>query len=176
MSPRKIRADLLSKADELIMNGEMIRAVRYIREGMLCGLSDALEMIDIRSQELEEINESWRQSRLAYRQTLTPEYWRTHALASLDALPSPPLAIEALWDGDTTGWYLDLNAILPGASREHPRFTAVGLVRMVGPSWHMAEVALDIARIAQERWKIALYLPSREPSIDDPRWWDSHST
>ncbi|MHA7631150.1 hypothetical protein [Corallococcus sp. M7] len=176
MSPRKIRADLLSKADELIMSGEMFRAIRHIREGMQCGISDALEMIDIRSQELEKTHESWRQSRLAYRQTLTPEYWRAHALASLEALPSPPLAIEALWDGDSYGWMLNLHAILPGASREHPRFTAVCLVLMRGPSEHMSEVALEIGRIAQERWRITLYLPSREPSIDAPRWWDSHAT
>ncbi|MBN9685197.1 MULTISPECIES: hypothetical protein [unclassified Corallococcus] len=176
MGPGRIRADLLSEADALIMSGETIRAIRFLKERMQCGLSDAVELLDIRSQELEEINESWRQSKLAYRQTLTPEYWRTHALASMEALPRPPLALEALWDGDSFGWMLELNAILPGASRAHPRFTAVCLVLMRGPSDHMIEVALETGRIAQERWKIALYLPSHEPSIDTPRWWDSHST
>ncbi|AFE05612.1 hypothetical protein COCOR_04072 [Corallococcus coralloides DSM 2259] len=176
MGPGRIRADLLSETDALIMSGETFRAIRFIKERMPCRLSDAVELMVIRSQELKETNESWRQSRLAYRQTLTPEYWRTHALASLEALPQPPLALEALWDGDSEGWMLNLHAILPGASREHPRFTAVCLVLMRGPSEHMSEVALEIGRFAQERWKIALHLPSREPSIDDPRWWDSHFT
>lgn len=174
-SPR-IRADLLTEADALIVSGQFINAVKLIRAGMQCGLSDALEMIHIRSLELEEINEGWRQSRQAYRQTLTPEYWRTQALANLDALPCPPLALEALWDGDTTGWYLHLNAILPGASREHPRFTAVRLIMMEGPGHLMGEVALEIGQVAEERWKCPLYFPSRAYSLDEPRWWDAHPT
>ncbi|RKH56353.1 hypothetical protein [Corallococcus aberystwythensis] len=174
MDTKVIRVDLLHEVDALILSGETMRAIGFIKNGMQCRLYDAVELMEARSRELEEIHESWRQSRLAYRQTLTPGYWRSHALTNLEALPQPPLALEALWDGDSYGWILLVNAILPGASHEHPRFTAVQLVAMQGPSSHMGEVALEIGRVAQDRWKVPLYFPFREPSLSESRWWDAH--
>ncbi|MFY0525856.1 hypothetical protein ACN28I_22825 [Archangium gephyra] len=89
-------------------------------------------------------------------------------------MESAPLVLEALWDGDTTSWILVLSAILPGASRAHPRFTEVHLVSMRGSGEPVIAVAQELGRMAHARWNIPLYFPALEPpDIDPPRWWDT---
>ena len=115
----------------------------------------------------------------------SPALWLETAKRKLDELRCAPVALEAIWDGDTTGWFLLVFAILPEPSEMHPRFTAVWLVSMRGaggdsrlftgqvPPWPETEVAREIGRLAAARWRVPFHFPSPDkPELDDPRWWD----
>lgn len=116
----------------------------------------------------------------------TRDAWLETARLKLAQLDRAPVAVEAIWDGDTTGWFLIVSAILPGASEWHPRFREVMLVSMRGaggdfrlfagtvPPWPECAVAREIGRLAAARWQVPLHFPSPEkPELDQPRWWDS---
>ncbi|NOJ52089.1 hypothetical protein HK404_05675 [Myxococcus xanthus] len=184
---KPVPEDVLEAADALLLDGQFILAIKLFKERTRCGLHDALEWITHRTEALMELHPRFRAEETARKERETsPSSWRTQGLENLSQLARPPCAVEAIWDGDSTGWLLTLEAILPGASREHPRFTSVRLVTMRGesgdmrfiqgsvPSWSGKEIAEELGQIAHERWGIPFYFPSPDNPIDDaPRWWDS---
>lgn len=100
-------------------------------------------------------------------------------LAKLRALPTPPVAIEALWDGDTQGWFVDLCAVLVlegcHESRWLHTFSDGGDLRVfqgVVPPWPEAiEAAKNGAQLAAILG-IPFYFPSPEhPEDECPHWW-----
>ncbi|MCY1077117.1 hypothetical protein [Archangium lansingense] len=181
-------ADALQAIDKLILEGLTIPAFQLIMKTAGCSLYDAQDAFWERRDVLKKLHPVLRERDEEEARQSTPEAWRAKALQGLDRLEGTPVALETLWDGDTTGWFLVLSAILPGASREHPRFTAVHLVSMRGnggdfrlftgqvPPWPVSAVAQAIGRIAHERWNIPLYFPSpAQPENDSPRWWDTQA-
>ena len=115
----------------LILEGQTIEAFELIEEKTGCSLLEARDAFRERRRTLKELHPALRERDEEEARQATPEAWRAKALLGLEHLEGV-VALEALWDGDTTGWFLVLSAILPGASREHPRFTAVHLVTMRG--------------------------------------------
>lgn len=181
-------ADALQALDALILDGQTILAFKWIMEKTGCSLFDAQDAYVERRQALKALHPVLRERDEEEARKATPEAWRAQALRGLDQLDRTPVALEALWDGDTTGWFLVLSAILPGASHAHPRFTAVHLVTMRGkggdfrlftgtvPPWPESGVAREIGRVAHERWNIPLYFPApAQPDDDLPRWWDTQA-
>ncbi|WP_246356865.1 hypothetical protein [Pyxidicoccus fallax] len=160
--------------------------MRLLKERMGWGLPEALEQVTYRTETLKALHPAFREAEEAreWRES-TPEGWRAQAREQLDALDRAPVALEAHWDGDTTGWFLVVDAILPGASPEHPRYTRVRVAWMRGkdgdfrlftgavPPWPESQVAREIGRMARERWGIPFHFPSPdEPSDTTTPWWD----
>ena len=105
-------------------------------------------------------------------------------VAQLLALRPAPVAIEATWDGESVGFLVELEAILPAPSREHPRYTArhlhtfrdaVGDWRVfVGavPPWPEAGEAAELGTALANRLNIPFHFASPDrPDLDAPRWW-----
>ncbi|WP_147448824.1 hypothetical protein [Corallococcus terminator] len=185
MSTDRIPDDTLGEVDALILAGNTMAALKRVICRLGCSLGVALELVALRSGDLDEIHPARREERLWRRRSITPAAWRAQAVERLEQLTPPPQVLKALWDGDSGGWFLVMSAIVPVPSQEHPRFTSVHLVTMrasdgepsafsePSSSWPEITVAKEIARIAQERWNTSLYFPSSDqPEDDDLRWWD----
>jgi hypothetical protein len=98
------------------------------------------------------------------------------------------VAIEALWDGDTTGWFVYLSAILTQPSEQHPDYTRLGLcclreggdIRLFNgqvPPWPEALTAADIGKALADEHSAAFYFPS--PHVPDDAcagWWDRNTS
>jgi hypothetical protein len=105
-------------------------------------------------------------------------------LKKIDELPMKPVAVQALWDGDTYGWWLGFEAILSQPSRAHPQYTVVflgGIAEKGGdirlftgevPPWPEAEFGRALGEILSERG-VEFYFPSPyEPEDNCPPWWE----
>jgi hypothetical protein len=94
------------------------------------------------------------------------------------ALPHPPDAIEALWDGDTDGWFVRLVAVTLRPKVEHH----LAFIRHGGdirifhhqvPPWPEAQEATSIGRALADRLGVPFHFTRPDnPDIDLPRWWD----
>jgi hypothetical protein len=101
------------------------------------------------------------------------------------ALTSLPVAIEAVWDGDSGGWMVILAAVLPQAESGKPPYRhhdfgwfrgAGGDMRLFNgqdPPWPEARVAAEHGREIAAKLGVPFYFPSPEhPEDDCPRWWE----
>lgn len=102
---------------------------------------------------------------------------REQILASVDSLKSIPIAIEALWDGDSTGWFVCFAAITAD-SQSHPLgvLSEGGDIRLFNgqvPPWPEAVAAQQLGNELAERFGAEFYFPSPEnPEDDCPSWHD----
>lgn len=100
---------------------------------------------------------------------------REQIFAKVDSLESPPIAIEALWDGDTDGWFVCLAAITTDL-----QWHALGVLSDGGdirifngqvPPWPEAAAARQIGKEIAERFGAEFYFPSPDyPEDDCPSW------
>lgn len=103
---------------------------------------------------------------------------REALLATADALPARPVAIEALWDGDTTGWMVWLAAVLPdGAGFRSHHLASLrdgGDFRLFNgqvPPWPEAQLAAAVGVELAERFGVPFHFPSPDhPEDDCPSW------
>ncbi|GAA0985522.1 hypothetical protein GCM10009555_061100 [Acrocarpospora macrocephala] len=106
-----------------------------------------------------------------------------HVLQSAAALTEPPIAIEALWDGDTTGWGVWLSAIVLADGK--PAERSLGFLRGLGgdirlfnaqvPPWPDAEVAAWAGRMIADQFNVPFWFPSPiYPEEDCPRYLERH--
>jgi hypothetical protein len=103
---------------------------------------------------------------------------REKLLAKADSLPGPPVAIEALWDGDSGGWGVTLAAVL--RSGDGYRSHAIAFLRGGGdirlfnghvPPWPEARLAAEIGAELAGRFGVPFHFPSPErPEEDCPTW------
>lgn len=105
-------------------------------------------------------------------------------IARASALPAKPKAIEAFWDGDTTGWFLVLVAILEGGGPNHPRYSEHDLavlreesgdLRLFNrhvPPWPESTLAQQAGEAVAKRLGVPFFFPSpQEPDDECVRWW-----
>ena len=97
-----------------------------------------------------------------------------------------PLVLEALWDGDTKGWFLILNLYIKTGKlfwkKQEPKH--LGIVRFGGdirlfngevPAWPEAELTKQWGQLAIEKYDLTFYFPSdKEPDDDCPAWSERH--
>jgi len=106
---------------------------------------------------------------------------RTKLLAAASTLPKPPAAFEATWDGDSSGWYVRLDAVLATENG----FTVSNLAaiqdggdffRLLNgevPPWPEALFAREIGEELATRFGVPFYFPSpNHPETDCPHWWE----
>ena len=97
---------------------------------------------------------------MAVERMLPPEKMpsREELLARAAALPEQPVAFEASWEGDTTGWFVVLEAVLNG-NRRHDLAALRGgsdYRLFVGevPPWPEAELAKSVGAELAERYGV----------------------
>ncbi len=102
--------------------------------------------------------------------------------AAIAPLKGKPTVLEALWDGDTEGWYLCL--FLYTTSGWWPKSTQrhfLGIIQLGGdirlfneqvPPWPEATLAQAIGEKATGQYGLQFYFPSQEPDDDSPCWTD----
>ncbi|WP_343691318.1 hypothetical protein [Chitinophaga sp.] len=97
-----------------------------------------------------------------------------------------PVVLEALWDGDTAGWYLYLNLHVKVkklfSTKKEVKY--IGTIRLgqdirlfngTVPPWPEAELAKEWGKIASEKYGLIFYFPSdKEPDSDCPGWDSRH--
>ncbi|MGI4736202.1 MAG: hypothetical protein ACRYG7_13580 [Janthinobacterium lividum] len=110
------------------------------------------------------------------------------AITSVDSLEralaqvsGTPKVLEALWDGDTQGWYLYLNVYVTRGIWPLKRSVChdLGTV-MLGtdlrlftgqvPPWPEVELVKTFVKQTQAKYGLTLYLPAEEPDDECPRW------
>lgn len=111
----------------------------------------------------------------------TPDEALQVARAALDALPGELVALEALWDGDSGGWRVELYAVLRSGDGHAARhlWTASngdGDIRIFQgrvPPWpESAAVDRVGAALAAERG-VPFWFPAPDwPEDDCPHWWE----
>lgn len=100
---------------------------------------------------------------------------REELLRKARDLPSSPFAVEAFWDGDTSGWYVVLIALLhaeDGGVSEH----GIGVLSGGGdlrifnnevPPWPEARLASSVGREIAERLGVPFWFPSPDHPNDE---------
>jgi hypothetical protein len=110
---------------------------------------------------------------------------RDEVLAKVREFVESPVAIEAFWDGDTTGWFVVLTALFPSAAPAGTPFREVALcswregggdMRLFNgqvPPWPEARYANDLGREVAGQLSVPFYFGSPEhPEDSCPRWWE----
>ena len=106
-------------------------------------------------------------------------------IAQTEDLPAAPVAIEAVWDGDTTGWFVELAAIIRRPGQHHPSFDEVclafirrgGDIRLFNgavPPWPEAAEATELGTALAAHLGVPFHFTDPDtPGDRQPRWWDS---
>ena len=98
------------------------------------------------------------------------------------------VAFEALWDGDTSGWFVCLSAILDQPSDQHPGYTSLflccwqegGDIRLFNgqvPPWPEAVKAAELGQALADEHGAPFYFPS--PHVPDDAcavWWERETS
>jgi hypothetical protein len=93
------------------------------------------------------------------------------------ALPHPPTFIEALWDGDTEGWFVCLVAVTLRPKLKHNlasirHGTDMRIFNGEAPPWPEALEATATGRALADLIGVPFRFASPDnPNIDLPRWW-----
>lgn len=85
-----------------------------------------------------------------------------------------PLALEAVWDGDTVfNWFVILFAIVPDSGAERG-MRACWLDRFVSRHGDPAAMASELGRVFADELAVPFFFASpHDPDDRAPRWWDS---
>ncbi|MFE3149018.1 hypothetical protein ACFXJ6_20575 [Streptomyces sp. NPDC059218] len=151
-------AGVRERIDELVLAGRNIQAIGVMRESGIeprPELHACVEVLDGRHRALAD----------RMPPPVRPDVETMAAAAR--ALPRDPVAVEAVWDGDTQGWIVVLTAVLAGPWEsvvlDGFRIGAAG-------TGEAARTGRDLA----ERLGVPFRFASPdEPDEDAPRWWDA---
>jgi hypothetical protein len=110
---------------------------------------------------------------------------REALLEKAAGVPAPPVAVEAFWDGDTTGWFVVLTILYTEPSVSEPRCREYTLAAMRGeggdlrlfnghvPPWPEAVRAREVGEELSRRLGVPFFFASPDhPEEACSRWWD----
>ena len=159
-----------SAVDELIRRDHRLPAVVRMREAFPAesrpGLYETLDVVAERYQELG----------VSFERRPTPPLDLTTLTEQVEALPGRTVAIEAMWDGDSDGWCVDLMAHTDAPVAEYRLATVrhggdLRLFNGTVPPWPEAREAETVGRALAERFGVPFHFAGPdEPEIDAPRW------
>ncbi|MBK3562162.1 hypothetical protein [Streptomyces sp. MBT62] len=159
-----------SAVDGLIQRDHRLAAVARVRETFPAedrpGLYETLDVVAARYEELGQ----------RFERLPTPPLDLTALTEQVEALPGRTVAVEALWDGDSEGWYVYLMAHTEVPLAEHRLATVrkggdLRLFNRAVPPWPEAREAETVGRALAERFGVPFHFPSPdEPDLDAPRW------
>ncbi|MEU2668276.1 nucleotidyltransferase domain-containing protein [Streptomyces sp. NPDC007164] len=151
-------AGVRERVDELVLAGRDIQAVRAMRESGIAPrpeLHECVEVLDGRHRALAD----------RMPPPARPDVDTMAAAAR--ALPRGPVAVEAVWDGDTRGWAVVLTAVLAG-----PWESVVLDGFRIGAAG-TGEAARTGRELAERLGVPFRFASPDEPDEDAPRWWDA---
>ncbi len=158
--------DQLKSLDELIQTNQVIACLVFIKQHSECSLGDAKIYLWEREKKIGVI--------------------RTHEIKWPDfnaiierCSKHTPVAIQAIWDGDSAGWILDLEAVINSPKgfasiRIGSRRGAGGDFRFFRGMKVMPEIAKanELGEKIAAHFSIPFYFPAPlRPEIDQPNWW-----
>jgi len=177
---KAINPRLQERIDELLCSGRLSTAVVLLRqEGGLQPPPDLYQAQDLLIERRVELHR---------RGPVEPEPLpptTAELIEKADAITTPIVAIEALWDGDTRGWAFDLVAIVRRPGRRPDPFDEVPLtvlrhggdIRVFNgqvPPWPEAQQAIEQGLAVAHHVGVPFHFTSPEaPDVDLPRWWDT---
>lgn len=97
------------------------------------------------------------------------------------SIPLLPVAVQALWDGDSGGWMLRIQAVYACSPIYGVDEIAVlrgdgGDMRIFNnaiPPWPEAQIAAEAGALIESRLEIPFFFPSpQEPEDSCPNWWE----
>lgn len=167
------------RVDGLVLNDRRLHAVREVLEAIQAlpeaaqtpqpGLHDCQEVVMARYQELAD-RISRRPAAPRDVQTLTAQITQHRGRLA---------AVEALWDGDTDGWMVDLVAVFD-APQDEVRLATIRhgydlrLFNGQVPPWPEAQEATRTGTALAERFGVPFHFASPdEPDDQAPRWRDT---
>ncbi|WP_225850777.1 hypothetical protein, partial [Streptomyces sp. HPF1205] len=159
-----------SAVDGLIRKDHRLAAVKRLRDAFPDdsgpGLYEALDVVAERYRELGR----------RFERSPTPPLNLPALTEKVNALPGRAVAIEALWDGDSDGWCVDLMALTDDPPAEH-RLAGIRhgsdmrLFNGSVPPWPEAQEAATIGRALAEHFDVPFHFASPDrPDLDAPRW------
>lgn len=160
------------RVDDLVLHDRRFPAIAALWQAGLQprpALLDCEDLVRWRYQQLHD--------RIAFR--AEPLRDVDTLLERVARLPWKPDAIEAVWDGDSQGWFVVLVAV-----RAEPRSEArLATIRHGGdlrlfsgqvPPWPETEEAARTGQALAGRLRVPFYFASPDqPELDVRRWWDS---
>ena len=159
-----------SAVDGLIQRDHRLAAVARVREAFRAearpGLYETLDVVAERYRELGQ----------RFERRPTPPLDLTAIAEQVEALPGRTVAIEALWDGDTEGWCVDLMALTDAPAAEYRLATIrhgsdLRLFNGVVPPWPEAREAETVGRTLAEQFGVPFHFASPgQPDDEAPRW------
>ncbi|MEV4497575.1 hypothetical protein AB0J84_18010 [Micromonospora arborensis] len=171
---------LQDRIDELLCVDRLVAAVVLLRrEGQLHplpGLYEAQDMLMRRRRELDS------QGLVAPK---APPLTTAELIELAAAVTAPVVAVEAVWNGDTQGWFVDLVAIVQPVGQHHDEYDEMSLtclsfgtdVRLFTgevPPWPEAVQATEQGRAVAQHLGVPFHFSSpTAPDEDLSRWWDS---
>ncbi|WP_444950069.1 hypothetical protein [Micromonospora ureilytica] len=178
-----LNRQLQDRIDELLCTDRLIQAVVLLRrEGQLHpspGLYEAQDMLMRRRRELDS------QGLVAPN---APPLKTAQLIELANAATPPVAAVEALWDGDTQGWFVRLMLIVHLKGQHHELYDEVSLTQISHgtdirlftgevPPWPEAVQAAEQGRAVAQHLGVPFHFSSpAAPDVDLPRWWDSQPT
>ena len=82
----------------------------------------------------------------------------------IESLPGRPLAVEALWDGDSHGWYLCLRIVMESEGQQEAHL-------LDSKGWSEAHIFQELGIQIGEQYGIEFFFPSPDKPDDDcPSW------
>jgi hypothetical protein len=172
---KKLPDSVLAELDRHLEGGRVsLPAVRTLREALRCSLNDAECCAALRLQQLQAIDPE------RYQPPQSRPPTAESLIAKVRENPQQPLVIEALWDGDTTGWFLVLSCAYDSSDGPVSRDLAVlsfgtDIRHFSGtvPPWPEAKVASSVGPQVADALGVPFYFPSpQEPKDDCPHWWE----
>jgi len=161
--------EVRAEVDALVLRGRHVQAVWVIRNAFPDPKPGIPAVVDVIGDRYEE---------LAVLPT-APVVDRTELFAAAETLPFRPDAVEAVWDGDTDGWFVQLLAV-----RAEPREESALAVLRHGTELQLfdgppapsreAGMARIAGRAVAEHLGVPFHFASPDtPDEEAPRWWDS---
>ncbi|XUL85756.1 hypothetical protein ACQ86D_02815 [Streptomyces galilaeus] len=159
-----------SAVDGLIQRDHRLAAVALLREAFRAevrpGIHEALDVVAERYRELGQ----------RFERFPTPPLDLAALTEQVETLPGRTVAVEALWDGDSDGWCVDLMALTEAPVGEHRLATIrhgsdLRLFNGTVPPWPEAREAETVGRALAERFGVPFHFagPDR-PDDEAPRW------
>ena len=161
--------------DQLLLDGKVLDALKANKCLTGCSLYDAVR--EVKGSRLPLLKQRFPEC------FPEPSNKLEEVLARFEAIRDPCVAIQAMWDGDSDGWYIHLSAV---AEAQPGCFTTHGLaflrfgsdLRLFNghvPPWPEAAKATELGEAISAQHGIPFYFPSpHEPDDECPEWWERH--
>jgi hypothetical protein len=167
-----LSVEVRAHVDALVGKNRRILAIKVIRDGFVEPRPGLYECMDLVAERYADLGQRFNRSP-------TAPLDLNALTAKVQALASRPAAIEAVWDGDTEGWLVELLAVtIEPRAAHHLAFIQFGTdMRLFNgevPPWPEAEEASTVGQALAERFSLPFHFASPEaPDDAAPRWWDS---